>query len=403
MRAAALEPAKTALVVIDTQNDFCHPQGVNGRAGSDMSRVEAMMAAIRRLVTRARAAGVTIVWVRSCYDPIYLGPAFVEQLDKAGLGGGICRSGTTGSEWYGDLQPDLGRGEIELTKHRNSAFWDTAIDLALRTAGVETVLLTGISSCGCVDSTGRDAFFRNYRVVLVQDASTSYSLARHEATLERYRYFFGSVLDTQSILDAWDLPSRRTELSAATAKRALLICGMQQDLAGPGSLAARCGFDCADADAVAGRIRELATNYRAAGDLVVHGHFEAADWATPPAWKHQLTAAFGGTIPCRPGTPGADGTPGIDTASEDVVITFRRWSPFAETGLDLLLRSNGITEVAFVGALPGRFGRATAIDAANLDIAASVVADAVTTLEPGSGRSLHDPLVTIRLAHELTL
>src|SRR5262249_44056150 len=93
--------------------------------------------------------------------------------------------------------------EIEVVKHRYSPFVNAPLDSVLRAQKIESLLLTGVTTNVCVESTARDAFMREYRVIVVSDCVATYDLTANEASLQNIRKHFGSVLSSQEIESAW--------------------------------------------------------------------------------------------------------------------------------------------------------------------------------------------------------
>ena len=198
-----VDPASTALVVIDVQNDFALPQGVCGQVGDDVSPVAPMVARLKGLIELARRAGVLILFVRTLYDEPVLSPALAEQYLRRRYPNSICRSGTAGAEFHDGIGPRDALNEILVTKHRYSAFWGSSIDLVLRTNRIRTVVLTGIATEVCVKLTARDAFFRDYQVVVPEDCVGSYSQERQQASLTVIARSFGVVSSSPEIAAVW--------------------------------------------------------------------------------------------------------------------------------------------------------------------------------------------------------
>jgi len=173
-----IDPASTALVIIDVQNDFALPQGVCGLVGDDVSPVAPMIDRLKVLAAAARRANLLIIFMRTIYDDVVLSPTLAEQYGRRGYPGSICLTGTHGAEFVNGIEPVDAPNEIVLTKHRYSAFWGSAIDLFLRTNGIRTLVLAGIATEVCVESTARDAFFRDYQVVVPADCVGCYSEER---------------------------------------------------------------------------------------------------------------------------------------------------------------------------------------------------------------------------------
>src|SRR5262249_9545696 len=141
-----IDPASTALVVIDVQNDFALPQGVCGVVGDNISPVAPMIDRLKVLTAAARGAQLLIIFVRAIYDEVVLRPALAEQHLRRGYPSGICLTGTRGAEFVEGLHPRDAPNEVVLTKHRYSPFWGSSVDLVLRTNGIRSLVLTGIAT-----------------------------------------------------------------------------------------------------------------------------------------------------------------------------------------------------------------------------------------------------------------
>ena len=195
-----VNPANTALLVVDVQNDFCDPDGVFGSAGNDLSMVQAVMPNILTLIDSARAAGVTVIFVQAIYDAIYLPPAWHERNVRLGFETPRCLQGTWGADFY-QVKPQP--SELVLQKHRYSAFVDTELDAVLRGLGIQTVVALGVATNLCVESTARDAFMKGYYVALVDNASATYRKEQHDAALANIALGFGVVTTVEELREAW--------------------------------------------------------------------------------------------------------------------------------------------------------------------------------------------------------
>jgi nicotinamidase-related amidase len=200
------DPSHAALVVIDVQNDFCHPEGAVARLGSDVTAVEAMVPRLVRLIDAARAASVPVVFVRTTHDPSDDSVAWLSRYaadpDDAPEGV-ICRTDSWGAEFYGVAPLP---GEIVLTKHRYSAFVGTSLDLTLRTLGVRSLLFTGVATEVCVESSLRDGLSAEYLVALVADGAATYSSEAQDASVGAVARSFGVVTSSAELAAAWAQP-----------------------------------------------------------------------------------------------------------------------------------------------------------------------------------------------------
>jgi ureidoacrylate peracid hydrolase len=206
--AAKVDPRHAALVVIDMQNDFCADEGFIARAGRDVSAAQAMAKRLPALIGAARDVGVRIVFVRSLYSTAsnnFLSDVWLEQAARR-QGGGytrapVCGEGSAGADFYGGVRP--APGDIVVTKHRYNAFHGTDLDLILRSNGVRTVVISGVTTNVCVESTGRDGFMRDYYTVLVGDGTAAYTSEEHQTALKTFDRYFGEVASIDDLAGLW--------------------------------------------------------------------------------------------------------------------------------------------------------------------------------------------------------
>jgi len=186
-----LKPEHTALLVVDMQNDFCAEGGYLHRTrGLDMSPNKTIADNINRLADAAREAGVTVVWIAAIYDHKYLSDAHVAKVRNKSNEGVLCAEGTWGVEFY-EVEPK--DGEMVIEKHRYSAFHGTRLDGVLRGQGIKTLLVTGVATNICVDSTLRDGFFNGYYIVVPEDCVGAADPELNAATLKTVDMNFGTV------------------------------------------------------------------------------------------------------------------------------------------------------------------------------------------------------------------
>jgi len=199
--AERLQPAHTALVVVDMQNDFCAPGGYIDRVmQKDVSAGAQIVPRVNALVEQARRAGVPVVWLRADYSHDRIPDSMAVKLAARGISAECCKPGTWGHGWYG-VQP--APGEPVVTKHSYSGFIGTDMQDVLASLGRRTVVFTGVQTQVCVESTLRDAHAHGYLCVAVEDAVGSHTPALHEATLNNVRFLFGDVCQAADVLAAW--------------------------------------------------------------------------------------------------------------------------------------------------------------------------------------------------------
>ncbi|MFN8524666.1 MAG: isochorismatase family cysteine hydrolase [Chloroflexota bacterium] len=196
-----VDPRSTALIVVDVQNDFCHSESPLVAAGNDVSAAQEMVPTLVGLVDDARRAGTTVIWVKMIHTEHTVSRAATDHRMRTRPGSvQICQEGSWGAGLY---QVEPAAGEPVVTKHRYSAFVDTDLELILRSRGITSVVLTGVATNVCVESTARDAYMRDYHVVFVDDCSAAYSAEKHAATLRNMNDHFGVVVNAADLAEAW--------------------------------------------------------------------------------------------------------------------------------------------------------------------------------------------------------
>jgi ureidoacrylate peracid hydrolase len=193
-------PDKAAVIVIDVQNDFVAEDGWADRVGWECSLNQAAAERLHAFLGAARSAGVPVIFIQAIYDEIYLGAPMIERNLRRGLDSPRCITGTWGADFY-RVAPEP--GEPVVRKHRYSAFVETELNTVLRHLGVETLILTGVYTEGCVESTARDGYFLDYYIVMVEDCCATTSEARHRDVLERCERDFGTVSSAGEIGRIW--------------------------------------------------------------------------------------------------------------------------------------------------------------------------------------------------------
>ncbi len=210
--AEKIRPGHTALLIIDYQNEFCHEDGVFARAGFDVRTFRAIEGGLSNLLAGARRAGVRPVWIRNTYNTQnggYLSPVFMEHAIRRWNGRysriPVCAEGSWGQDFYGQVRPQP--GERIVTKHRYDAFIGTDLEVVLRAASIRTVIVCGVTTNFCVESTARHAFCLDYYVVVPSDAVAHWDPSAHEAALKNIEYGFGQVSTVGELLGIWKDPA----------------------------------------------------------------------------------------------------------------------------------------------------------------------------------------------------
>jgi ureidoacrylate peracid hydrolase len=210
-----IDPARTALVVVDMQNAFASKGGMFDLAGFDISGAPAVIEVHRRLISGCRAAGVQIVYLQIVYDADLRdggGPAspnyhkelgMVMMRERPELAGKLLVEGTWDAAIVDELTPRP--GDKVITKTRYSGFCRTETEAYLRSKNITHLLFTGIATNVCVESTARDAYFAEFFPVVIDDAMNhSGPDFNRQAMLWNFEHVFGWVTDSAEVLAALD-------------------------------------------------------------------------------------------------------------------------------------------------------------------------------------------------------
>ncbi len=199
-----IDPAHTAVVVVDMQNDFCAEDGyLHKNLGVDMSGNIPLAGRIMDLVGAARAAGSMVVWIKANYEPRYLSGQALSKLQQKQISTICCEGGTWGWDFFG-VEAEADEWVIE--KHTYSGFHGTELDRVLRFRGIRTLVMTGVATNVCVESTLRDGYFNGYYIVMPEDCVDSAARDLHDATLMNVRMHFGDVVGTGAEIAAmWSM------------------------------------------------------------------------------------------------------------------------------------------------------------------------------------------------------
>ena len=209
--AVQLDLAKTAVLVIDMQNDFGAKGGMFDRAGIDISSIRSAVEPTRCVIAAARQAGIPIVYLKMAFkaDLTDAGPAespnYARHM-RLGIGSSVVAPDGSPSRilirdtWSTDILEELApeADDLVMYKHRFSGFFETALDTRLKERGVRQLIVTGCTTSICVESTIRDAMFRDYACVLLEDCTgepigSHFPRSNHDASLLAIEVLLGWV------------------------------------------------------------------------------------------------------------------------------------------------------------------------------------------------------------------
>ncbi len=206
--------AKTAILIIDMQNDFCHPDGWLAHIGVDVNPARKPIAPLQKFLPALRSQRVPIIWVnwgnrpdllnisaasRHVYNPTGVGIGLGDPLPKNQA------PVLTAGSWAAAIVDELEQTpeDVYVDKYRMSGFWDTPLDSILRNLGKTTLFFAGVNADQCVMATLQDANFLGYDCLLIKDctATTSPEFC-WQATLYNVKQCFGFVTESEAILTA---------------------------------------------------------------------------------------------------------------------------------------------------------------------------------------------------------
>ena len=213
-----LNPRSTAVIVVDMQHDFAAPEGMFGRAGIPLDGIRSVIEPTRRVLEIAREAGILIVYLAMQFneDLANLGTANApnrlrhlamgvgQQVDAPdGTSSRVLVRNTWNTKIVDELAPHP--GDLVVTKHRYSGFFETDLDDVLRSRAITSLIFTGCTTSVCVESTLRDAFYRDYHCLLLTDCcaeaiGSNQQRTNHDATLTVIEALFGWTTESDQLI-----------------------------------------------------------------------------------------------------------------------------------------------------------------------------------------------------------
>jgi ureidoacrylate peracid hydrolase len=200
----ALNKEKAALLITDMQRFFLDPASPTFTCGG-----LAILPTLKRLIDAFRVAGRPVIYIRHVHHPGFMDAGIMGWWWK-----GMCREGSPESEINDDIAPLP--GEKVILKHRYSAFYNTDMETVLRCLKIEDLVITGIMTNMCCESTARDAYYRDYRVFFPADATGSINEEMHMASLLNLAFGFAYVTTANEVIQ--HLVSKKQEQVPSSKK-----------------------------------------------------------------------------------------------------------------------------------------------------------------------------------------
>src|SRR6266699_5739462 len=225
----AIDPAQAAVIVVDMENDFVAKGGMFDRAGADISGAQKAIAPTAKVLAAARQAGLKIIYLKMGYRPDLSDLGATDSVNrtrhlKFGVGQKIQAPDGRESRllirdtWDTDIVPELKpqASDIVIYKTRFSGFYQTDLDATLKKLGIKYLIVTGVTTSICVESTVRDAMFRDYLCVLLQDCMSEpigHDLPRtnHEASLLNVEALLGWISDSEQFVKVFPVKTAKID------------------------------------------------------------------------------------------------------------------------------------------------------------------------------------------------
>jgi ureidoacrylate peracid hydrolase len=193
------------LLVVDMQNGFCHQEGALGRSPLPVEYNVAIIPRVAALVEAAHGAGLPVFWSRQEHTEFDAArPRHRIRTHLAKIEAIPCLRGTWDAEIVDELKPLIEDGDLVFSKHRSSCFYNTTLEVELRMRAIDTLIVTGVSTNYCVDSSIRDAYARDFDLIIVEDGCSCNWPDLHEATMKTSAIFHGEVMSTADVLELID-------------------------------------------------------------------------------------------------------------------------------------------------------------------------------------------------------
>ena len=209
-----IEPDCTALLVIDMQKGFCHPDSMMAKSGVGTANQRAIIPDVVRLARLCRERQIPILWSQQVHfsnDRARARRRLPSHWERQRFG--ACQRGTWEVEFMEEIAAEIRPEDFIVEKHRASMLFQTTLPAKLRMLGTEILIISGVNTDFCIESTVREAYFYDYDIVVVRECVAGPRPAWHEDTLGKIQRFFGEVVSLQ------DLPSLFVQKSAPAAVR----------------------------------------------------------------------------------------------------------------------------------------------------------------------------------------
>jgi ureidoacrylate peracid hydrolase len=195
-----ISPKHSAILIIDVQNDPCHPEGLYAQLGRDIRLRQKAAENTAAFIARARKYGVSLIFIKLNHNDWNESPAWKRRNRRLGAWTMAYKEGTWGEQFY---LVDPKDGDAVITKHRYSAFVGTELDVVLRNRQITTLIITGGGTGACVESTVRHGLCLDYDIVVAPDCCGATKVDDHSIALKRMANLGALMVESHDIIEAW--------------------------------------------------------------------------------------------------------------------------------------------------------------------------------------------------------
>jgi ureidoacrylate peracid hydrolase len=181
------------------QNAFIHPEGSLSKMGLDTSRTSIVIEPIKQLKKEFKAQNRPVIYIQHTHRSDRTDAGLIAKVFPPIMDLGHCIDGSWDAEVIEQLKPEA--DDYIVKKHRFSAFYNTHLEDMLRGLGIEILVVTGIATNVCVESTIRDAFYRDYNVFVPREATASYTIEQEQGAFGNFEFAFARVKSTEEMLN----------------------------------------------------------------------------------------------------------------------------------------------------------------------------------------------------------
>lgn len=196
-----LDLKKSALLVIDMQNGFCHKNGNLGQSGVDTDRLSSVIPPLKNVIGRCNEVGIPVLWTVQEHFEKDMRRARKRLPSHTSKRKNITAlAGTWDAEIVAELQDLITNPSYVIRKHRFGAFYETRLNVLLEMLGVESLFITGLTTNACVDTTFREAYLRDFDVVGIEDCISGVNPEWEEPAKKVWRHYLGITADSSDFL-----------------------------------------------------------------------------------------------------------------------------------------------------------------------------------------------------------